>query len=322
MNDIQYVMSADIESLRNTPTNCDFIFFDDHIGTDGEPGSVENCISVIQSLSPKKAIFDYMDLGSFKPQFDFLCSPVPIQFLKSIVELNLYTKSKEWVQKTGVFNFSINKPRHNRLSCLQYLNNHALHTKHYSLTGTRDQQHHNWPPKSYLEDGMVQIQTQILNKHFRNAHIYEKHLRYNVYEPTFVSLITEPGWASQACFISEKTLYAFDSGTIPIWVGGWGIPQKMKELGFCVFDDIVDHSYQCLPDPQQRIDFALEKNRHLLKDAGLVQEYFESNRSLFVHNQHKCRDFHSISNYFMQNTVREGFEILDYYKVLEKFVMS
>jgi hypothetical protein len=68
---------------------------------------------------------------------------------------------------------------------------------------------------------------------------------------------------------------AIYGGTIPIWVGGWRYADAMKELGFDVFDDIVDHSYQFLEDPIERTDKSIELNLDLLSSFTMTPQILE-----------------------------------------------
>jgi hypothetical protein len=45
-----------------------------------------------------------------------------------------------------------------------------------------------------------------------------------------------------------------------------------------VFDDIVDHSYQDMPDPWDRCYYAIERNLHLLRDFDTVQKFVYNNK--------------------------------------------
>ena len=72
--------------------------------------------------------------------------------------------------------------------------------------------------------------------------------------------------------------------TLPIWVGGWQIPESLRKLGFDVFDDIIDHSYENLNDPWDRAFYAVGKNLDLLKDFDRVNKFISNNISRFQRN--------------------------------------
>ena len=63
---------------------------------------------------------------------------------------------------------------------------------------------------------------------------------------------------------------AIYGGTIPIYIGGWRCADSLKLLGFDVFDDIVDHSYETLEDPWERIEKAFYLNKDLLENFTMT----------------------------------------------------
>lgn len=116
------------------------------------------------------------------------------------------------------------------------------------------------------------------NGAFKNALTYNKLLQHTVFEPTCVSLITEPAYYEKETIVTEKTLMALYAGTIPIWVGGWRIADYMASMGFDVFDHVVDHSYQTELDPVRRCDLAVELNLGLLTNFKLARGHLDSAR--------------------------------------------
>jgi len=54
-------------------------------------------------------------------------------------------------------------------------------------------------------------------------------------------------------------------------------------MGFDLFDDILDNSYDLIEDPKERIDVALS-NLIRLKDVDL-SEYFKLNKHRFINNR-------------------------------------
>ena len=84
--------------------------------------------------------------------------------------------------------------------------------------------------------------------------------------------------------ITEKTIMALYSGTLPLWIGGWRLPDVMRDLGFDVFDDIIDHSYSTLSDCQQRLDQAIVRNLHLLTDFERIKALTINLSDRFKHN--------------------------------------
>jgi hypothetical protein len=73
-------------------------------------------------------------------------------------------------------------------------------------------------------------------------------------------------WYQKAAIFTEKTAYSVVGLTFPIWVGGYKQAQAFEKIGFDVFDDIVDHSYQHYDTLIERCYYAFEKNLRLLTD--------------------------------------------------------
>jgi hypothetical protein len=169
-----------------------------------------------------------------------------------------------WYNKTATFNFMINKPRMHRIQLLKMIKEFELTDYCHSLawkTNTINDisvTDYRFGPETVMDRG-------VKNGSFKNAHTYQALLQKTVFEPTCVSLITEPVYYERETIITEKTLMAFYGGTIPVWVGGWRIPDYLKQAGFDTFDDIVDHSYQDLADPADRCRQAVELNLDLLR---------------------------------------------------------
>jgi len=78
-----------------------------------------------------------------------------------------------------------------------------------------------------------------------------------------VNIVTETQYAVAPGIITEKTFMAMLAEQVPILIGYSGIVQDCVELGFDMFTDIVDISYDTLPN-DQRIQCALESNQDLI----------------------------------------------------------
>lgn len=173
-----------------------------------------------------------------------------------------------WNNKTCAFNFMINKPRVHRTILLDLIVEQQLTNYSHSLCWKES--YKSIHPTNYLIGGEVELEKGIKNGNFLNARTYNELLKTHVFEPSCVSLITEPVYYERQTIVTEKTIMAIYGGTVPIWIGGWGIPDYMKSIGFDIFDDLVDHSYQYHPDPLFRCQDALIKNIHLLKQTVQV----------------------------------------------------
>jgi hypothetical protein len=73
----------------------------------------------------------------------------------------------------------------------------------------------------------------------------------DVYKKSLFSIIAET--YIHNTILSEKTFKIFAVGQIPIMCGAQHAIKHLRQLGFDVFDDIVDHSYDEIADWQDRI---------------------------------------------------------------------
>jgi len=217
----------------------------------------------------------------------------------------------DWTRKTKTFNFMINKPRLHRNFLLMLIQHFKLDNYSYSLPWRNNQlscsgllkltENNEYrqiimnnatvdiPVTDYRFGTEVVLDQGVQNGPYRNPLIYDKLLRTTVFEPSCVSLITDPIFFERETKISEKTFMAFYGGTIPIWVGGWRSADRLREIGFDMFDDIVDHSYQALPDPMDRAYYAVERNLALLRDFDRVHQFVMANLARFQHNLELCQ---------------------------------
>lgn len=189
----------------------------------------------------------------------------------------------DWNKRQCTFNFMINKPRKHREILLQLIKRfnlinytHSLPWKHNDVNSI--------PVTDYKFGPEVVMDKGIKNGSFKNAETYDKLLKTTVFEPSCISLITEPVFIERESILTEKTIMSIYSGTLPIWVGGWRCADALAQFGFDTFDDIIDHSYQCLADPYDRCYKAIELNLKLLKDFDKCKTIIEHNQLRFQHN--------------------------------------
>lgn len=115
--------------------------------------------------------------------------------------------------------------------------------------------------------------------------IYEK-----IYKNSTTSIITEPCFRDKGNTLSEKTAMAIYSGHFMIWPGAWRLPETVKKLGFDIFDDVIDHSYQYIEHPGKRVAEAFLRNIDFLNNIELQQKTREKMHSRLLSNIALIRD--------------------------------
>jgi hypothetical protein len=105
-----------------------------------------------------------------------------------------------------------------------------------------------------------------------------------LYKNSFVEIVTESSFSAPSFMITEKTLNSVYGCNFPIILSGVGAVDHLRSIGFDMFDDIIDHSYDRIANPFDRILAAIENNRKLLVDSGYVKEQWKSNQYRFENN--------------------------------------
>jgi len=106
----------------------------------------------------------------------------------------------------------------------------------------------------------------------------------NVYGSSAVNIVTETQYDLAPGVITEKTILAMLAQQIPIVIGYPGIVSHCKALGFDMFDDIVDTSYDFLPNDIRSIK-ALELNYDLIQgriDLSPYQDRLRAQREFLL----------------------------------------
>ena len=99
-------------------------------------------------------------------------------------------------------------------------------------------------------------------------------LNPNIYGKTLINLVSETFYFEKhnnsvsEMFITEKTYKAFTSYQIPVIIGPRGIVNRLRNYGFDMFDDIVDHSYDEL-DGKDRVFAAIDSMHLIIKNNNL-----------------------------------------------------
>lgn len=249
-------------------------------------------------------LFDHINHEDHLSKYN--CIYLPAFLSSDCEEFINHNIQPDWSHKSKTFNFMINKPRPHREFLMAIIEHFGLDNYSYSLPWktvrlNRDKlakqlQHRplyldilNTPIKNicqtdYKIGNEVAMEQGIRNGDYPNAKTYQDLLQKNVFEPSCVSLITEPCFYERETLYTEKTIMACYGGTFPIWVGGWKIATYARTLGFDVFDDVIDHSYEEYADPWDRAYYAIEKNIDLLRNFNRAKALIEQHQHRLQHN--------------------------------------
>jgi len=118
-----------------------------------------------------------------------------------------------------------------------------------------------------------------------NKHSWQslKHIFFN----SGIALITESTEYQKASMTSEKSLFPIFGLNFPIWVGGYCEADAWKNMGFDVFDDVINHDYQRYDTLVERCVYAIKLNLKLLTDVELVAKLRQQHHERLLENRYK-----------------------------------
>ena len=133
-------------------------------------------------------------------------------------------------------------------------------------------------------------------EHNDNVSNFKNKLR-SYYENTFVELIAETSFTEASFLITEKTLNSIYGCNFPIWLSSVGVVTFLREIGLDTFDDIIDHSYDLIENPIDRLYHAIADNKELLTNLARTKQLWFANQERFIKNvdfvKHDMYDIYS-----------------------------
>ena len=104
----------------------------------------------------------------------------------------------------------------------------------------------------------------------------------HVYNQTAYSIIAETGFENFYSFYTEKTAKAMLAKRLFVMFSGYKFLQNLQQIGFQTFGNVIDESYDLIPDNQQRWLAAFEQVKKLCDMDQ--QEVFEKIGPVVEHN--------------------------------------
>lgn len=96
-----------------------------------------------------------------------------------------------------------------------------------------------------------------------NHENFDQRLR-SYYQTAVVELVPETLYFTQGHLVSEKFTNSVMGLCLPVMLAPAGTVAYLRDLGFDMFDDVIDHGYDSQPDPVRRAFELVERNRTLL----------------------------------------------------------
>jgi hypothetical protein len=229
----------------------------------------------------------------------------------TFISLNRNPRPARFYSLSLIFGLGLEK--HGLISCM--FQEQALSSdQHFGWKFTNDQQ----SIKNTINVGMEKLANATLPLTDR-SNIYEKTGQNNnainfssvlskYYKEVFIEIINETSYVEKCFVTSEKTTNSILGCCFPIWLSSQGTVKFYREMGMDVFDDIIDHSYDSIENPIDRMNAAITNNTALLTDPKLVKELWKKNMQRFLKNVYFIKN--TIFDFYQNRAVNKFNEVL------------
>jgi hypothetical protein len=143
-----------------------------------------------------------------------------------------------------------------------------------------------------------------------------------LFNKSAVSLISETVNYQLASVFTEKTMFSVIGLTFPIWIGGYGQASQWKQIGFDIFEDIINHNYQFKPTLVERCYWAFKDNLPILTDLNLAASLRKKHHLRLLKNRELLLDgaLQDYTNQIIKSY--SGEELVSITKVIDMFKNS
>ena len=128
----------------------------------------------------------------------------------------------------------------------------------------------------------------------------------NFYLHTAVEIIGETVVISPGQ-ITEKWCNSVYGFNFPIILGYHGSVQHLRNQGFDLFDDVIDHSYDTMPDPITRIFSAIDLNKSILENRELAISQWVACKDRFAANVEHMERLFATTEHIIHNNIEKFF---------------
>lgn len=305
--------------------------------------------------TPKYIVVDHYTNINFR--LPIYCAPM---WLANQIE-NFKCESQLEITNHNTFNFMINKKLLHRSLCIRLIEMFELTDYDYTWSGIGrfsdmsdildelNQLGTNSPLTKEQQAfilGPIEIESKFFNKYEESNNDSSPPMRYNLnrdgnysyadihyaweqflknmFASSAVSLITESHGSMdlESAAFTEKTAFAVLGLNFPIWIGGHNQAEEWKKLGFDVFDDVIDHSYQSRSTLVERCYYAIADNLKILSNRDFAHELrfkyldrLNANRELLL-NKHLTKQCRKIISSWPTDLQQAMPEILKRFKYI------
>jgi hypothetical protein len=156
----------------------------------------------------------------------------------------------------------------------------------------------------YIDD-IIAIKTSMQQYESRDEKIITALVNF-VMETSYERSVWTHTW--NVPFITEKSMKPFAWGQLPIFLSHANSLQKIRDFGFDLFDDIINHGYDIEPDPMIRIKLCVDQLEKICRwSLDDCRKFKQDNMHRFENNRNKLDElllnFHKITINNLQKTL-------------------
>lgn len=138
-----------------------------------------------------------------------------------------------------------------------------------------------------------------------NSSNFTNHLS-GLYSKSLVELVNSTIWyPDQSAILCEKYLHTVYGKNLPLIVGAKNTVSFIRSLGFDVFDDLIDHSYDAIDDPVTRLITALDSNKRLFSDFDHALKCWKAGESRMQNNVDRAKHIENTITDDMVETIKQ-----------------
>jgi len=104
-----------------------------------------------------------------------------------------------------------------------------------------------------------------------------------LYNDVMIELVSE-AYVDNLIFITEKAIRPMSVGIPAIYIAGYKYVQTLRDCGFKVYDNVINHDYDNEQDDLIRIGLAIKELQEIL-DTHTPQQFFQATVDDTLHNQ-------------------------------------
>jgi hypothetical protein len=133
-----------------------------------------------------------------------------------------------------------------------------------------------------------------------------------LYEDVKLEILSDTLFSEPTLFFNEKQLQWVYGRNFLIYLGSPRSIHRLRKWGFDVFDDVVDHSYDLIEDPSERMIRSIDDNIHLLDGSTDLDKLWKDREERFNQN---CLVADNIREKLENECKKQILERLDEYSI-------